>query len=247
MALPTRKIIGKTYSQDGAILTSARIEAVLEKVTAVDSGLVFPFPQKGTAFSDANGDFEITVYAGATYRIRTYGQDTFSHAETVVAVPEGTGDINIGVLTASTEIEGNESAIATIEASFNQKIEAAIAAVELSGGSDDLRTGTSPTALSGHRVVASVGGVIEYASNSNAATAFNIVGISTNAGTDITYRTKGILNEPSWSWNDGPIFLGADGLLTQSPDLSAAFSLQVGTALTSQQIQVSIQTPIFRS
>lgn len=107
------------------------------------------------------------------------------------------------------------------------------------------------TALSGHRAVTldSIG-KLNYASNDNYVHSFKLLGMTTGAvaeGALATVLFAGELTEPSWNWNINlPIFLGANGLLTQivpqAP--SAMFILEVAWPVTPTLIYWKIGTPI---
>jgi len=91
--------------------------------------------------------------------------------------------------------------------------------------------------LSGHRVVTpGPDDTLDYASNVVAAHLHAPLWITqgaVTAGQPATVLAYGALTESSWVWIPGvPLFLGADGLLTQTPPVApgALFSAQVGTA-----------------
>jgi hypothetical protein len=96
--------------------------------------------------------------------------------------------------------------------------------------------GTAAAALSGHRVVtASADGTWRYASNDNLADFAAPLWVTTgavDAGEQGEAVILGPMTEPSWSWTPGPVFLGANGVLTQTPPAApaAAFLAQIGYA-----------------
>lgn len=98
------------------------------------------------------------------------------------------------------------------------------------------RSGIAAVALSGHRVVTpQVNGQLNYASNDNAVHLAAPLWITTGAaspGSSVDVLLTGLMVEPSWSWTPGPVYLGANGQLTQSPPAApgALFLAQVGTA-----------------
>lgn len=104
--------------------------------------------------------------------------------------------------------------------------------------------------MSGHRMVlpASVGSV-DYASSANPHHALRVLGMTQGAavaGDPVDIQVTDEITEPGWSWVPGPVFLGADGLLTQvQPQApSAAFSLVVGHALSPTTIFIQLGIPI---
>lgn len=106
---------------------------------------------------------------------------------------------------------------------------------------------TAPAAvnLSGHRAVtARPDGSLEYASNTNPAHLAAPIWVTTQAagvGDDVDVVVFGVLDEPTWSWTPGPIYLGAGGLLVQTPPTAAGgtlFLAQVAVATASGRIFV---------
>jgi len=78
---------------------------------------------------------------------------------------------------------------------------------------------TAGEALGGHRVVAvnAIGQAV-YASSNSTLIPIGITLGAASAGADVAIQIAGEMKEPSWSWDvASPIFLGADGVLTQSP------------------------------
>lgn len=112
-------------------------------------------------------------------------------------------------------------------------------------------TYTAGVNLSGHRMVlldASRNAI--YADNTTAAHAVQVYGLTKTAaltGESVEIVRNVEVLEPTWSWtHGGAIYLGANGLLTQTPPTSpAVFSLCVGFATASNRMFVSIGTPIF--
>ena len=112
-------------------------------------------------------------------------------------------------------------------------------------------TYTAGANLSGHRMVlldASRNAI--YADNATGTHAAQVLGMTKGAatlGTQVEVLRNVEVLEPTWSWiHGGAIYLGANGLLTQTPPTSpAVFSLCVGFATASNRMFVSIGTPIF--
>lgn len=115
-------------------------------------------------------------------------------------------------------------------------------------GSDHL-TKTAGVALGGHRMVTldAVGEAI-YADSSILAHAHKVLGMTTGAailGAPIDILRMGEFSEPSWSWIlDEPLFLGTDGLLTQTPPVSG-FSLIVAFPISATMVYVDLREPIY--
>lgn len=117
------------------------------------------------------------------------------------------------------------------------------------GGTDIVRPASID--LSGHRVVLldGQGGAI-YASNADHTHANRIVGMTKHAavaGAPVALAIYGEVVEPSWNWNvDLPVYLGADGFLTQTPPEAPAakFSVVVGFPISATTLFINIGIPI---
>ncbi len=103
--------------------------------------------------------------------------------------------------------------------------------------------------LGGHRVVYANEGSAFYASADNADTAMQIAGITTHAaamGGDIQVQSAGPLTEPSWDWDvTKPIFLGLNGLMTQTVNMAWNFIRIVGYPTGLHSMMVSLEEPVF--
>lgn len=106
---------------------------------------------------------------------------------------------------------------------------------------------TAATALGGHRVVRATGlGGVEYASSANSSHFGTVIGITTAAAEqDETAEilTVGHVTEPSWSWQPGELFLGVNGLLTQTAPTSG-FLQVIGTAVSPTRALIEPEQPI---
>ncbi len=104
--------------------------------------------------------------------------------------------------------------------------------------------GTAATPLSGHRAVtAGPDGTWRYASNDNladlAAPLWITIG-AVDAGAQGEAVILGPITDPTWSWTPGPVYLGMNGLLTQTPPTApdAAFLVQIGFATSATTLFV---------
>lgn len=107
-------------------------------------------------------------------------------------------------------------------------------------------------AIGGHRVChIQSDGKVEYATNADPTHAFLSVGVSVNAGNDgdtISVITNGTIDEPSWSWTpQASLFLGTNGLLTQTCPSAPAFARIVANAISATLIYVNPSIPIFQN
>lgn len=104
-------------------------------------------------------------------------------------------------------------------------------------------------AIGGHRVVVTNGdGTCSYADASNVAHKMRIVGISSSAaidGADVIIVTLGKIIETSWNWTIGePVFVGTNGLLTQTAPTTPSFQHIIGVAIDADTIFVQQNQPI---
>ena len=102
--------------------------------------------------------------------------------------------------------------------------------------------------IGGHRAVcAAFSGYVKYSDSRDVAGASSVVGISLHAAEDgdfINVANSGELIEPSWNWTqDLPIFVGAEGVLTQAPP-DTGFQLVVAVATSANSALLSIKQPI---
>lgn len=104
--------------------------------------------------------------------------------------------------------------------------------------------GTASRPLSGHRVVTPLeDGSLDYASNDNPghlAAPLWVTATAAGTGGEIEFVVIGLMTEPSWSWTPGPVYLGVNGVLTQTPPAApaAAFLAQVGFATSATSLFV---------
>lgn len=103
-------------------------------------------------------------------------------------------------------------------------------------------------ALGGHRVVVlNAAAAAVYASNAVPEHLHKVLGLTTGAvilGAEATVQTGGEMTEPTWAWTlDAPIFLGANGLLTQTPPVSG-FLLVVAFPVTATKIFIKLREPL---
>ena len=103
--------------------------------------------------------------------------------------------------------------------------------------------------LSGHQVIAidSAGQAI-YASSDNAAHALRIAGVSVAAAAaaaPVTVMSAGLIEHGGWSWTPGqPVFVGLNGVLTQTLPPTSVYSRVIGQAVGATRLLVDLQPPI---
>lgn len=107
--------------------------------------------------------------------------------------------------------------------------------------------------LGGHRIVRSTGtNMADYADNRFADHGDDILGLTLEAaasGATVRIANGNEVTEPSWNWiPQQPIFLGENGVLTQTPpepDGTAAFIVEVGFAQAPTVVMVRVGTSIY--
>lgn len=103
-------------------------------------------------------------------------------------------------------------------------------------------------AIGGQRmVIGNSDGSVSYADASTAAHLGKVLGLSFNAannGENVAVLVFGYTEFNGWAWNTSlPIYLGTNGLLTQTPAVSG-FSQIVATAETATRIYLRLREPI---
>lgn len=101
---------------------------------------------------------------------------------------------------------------------------------------------TAATAIGGHRVVIAGDDGVEIASSDNPAHAGRVVGVTTGAaeqGATAFVQQTGELVELSWNWTLSPIYLGTNGVLTQTAP-AVGFSQQIGVATAPTKILINV-------
>lgn len=110
------------------------------------------------------------------------------------------------------------------------------------GGNTDLSY-TAATSLSALRAVTLDNlNQVTYATNTTLANA-QVLGITVtaaNAGSNVLVRTIGIMNDASWNFVKGPIFLGVNGALTQSAPTGGLVVAPIGRALSQTIIYIDV-------
>lgn len=113
-----------------------------------------------------------------------------------------------------------------------------------------LMTGIAGEPLGGHRMVTTnASGQIIYASNTAAAHAGRVVGITTGAaaqGATVTIQPIGSITESAWAWvPESVLFLGANGQLSATPPASGFVQI-IGYAQTATTIYLQLYQPFLR-
>lgn len=112
---------------------------------------------------------------------------------------------------------------------------------------------TASATVGGHRIVRSTGaGLVAHATNVTEAHGDDVVGMTlgaATAGTAVAVQRSGSVSFNGWSWTPlEPVFLGVDGLLTQTPPVAeagAAFALCIGHAEAPDRVFLNPQPTIY--
>jgi hypothetical protein len=89
-------------------------------------------------------------------------------------------------------------------------------------------------------------GLAKYATPDSLANSV-VIGISTTAastGQNITIKTSGQITDASWNWTKGAIYLGANGVLTQTAPSGGSIVVHVAKAITATTLIIDIDTII---
>ena len=165
---------------------------------------------------------------------------------------DGDGMVRIVSLAHRTEAYAHWSDIGTLEGEAFSDGSAALAylTTELAkrrGAPVALApTYTAASVIGGHRVVRLLpDGSVDLASCADPDCLGSVIGITTQAadvGAQVAVAVGGEVDEPSWSWQPGPIYLGEEGALTQVAPASG-FVVRVALALGASRILVAIDDP----
>lgn len=102
------------------------------------------------------------------------------------------------------------------------------------------------TPMSGHRCVRMDGDVLRTVSVddvTHADTCFALTIGGGAAGTYVEVQSGGVVEEPGWSWRPGPVFVGLDGVLTQTL-IRGTFEQRVGTAVGPTRMLLVIEPAV---
>lgn len=161
-----------------------------------------------------------------------------------VAVEVASPTLAVGVTTPTIAVEMTTP---TIVVSIPQGEQGPQGPAGAAGGPDISVVASS--ALGGNRVVALNGSYeAEYADCSNPNHRNITVGVTTGAaalGDLVTVRLAGEMTEAGWSWTPRALlFLGTNGLLTETPPASPSFQKIIAVAITPTTILISQAQPI---
>ncbi len=100
--------------------------------------------------------------------------------------------------------------------------------------------------LSALRVVYELDGEVFYLDPADAAHVDQVLGVTLTSallGQPINVQSAGTLDDATWAFTPGPVWLGAAGSLTQLPP-AGGFDVLIGAAVSATRINLNIQEPI---
>lgn len=103
------------------------------------------------------------------------------------------------------------------------------------------------TILSALHVVYESQGRVYLLSADDEAHADLVLGLtltSSDQGASVAVKRAGVVDDMTWSWVPGQVWLGANGNLTQTPP-SAGVDLAVGTAVSATRLVINLQQPLY--
>lgn len=66
---------------------------------------------------------------------------------------------------------------------------------------------------------------------------------SGSIGTDITIQTQGFVDDSAWSWTEGHVWCGPNGVLTQTPPTSG-WDFIIGFATSATRLYIDLNEPV---
>lgn len=169
-----------------------------------------------------------------------------SEPKTTVVVEDDDGSIALLTELEVSTVEVQAPRTLTIERTVVEIVELGVEGPQGPSGTNRFLR-TAAVIVSGHRiVVARADGAVEYADNTLSLRRAPWLTTRAALANDIVeVLALGELIEPSWAWIPGePLYLGSNGLMTQTPPLAPAFLLELGVALTPTSIFYDPKMPI---
>lgn len=100
--------------------------------------------------------------------------------------------------------------------------------------------------LSALRVVYELDGLVFQLSPNDAGHIDLLLGLAITAapsGTATNIQLIGAVDDTGWSWTPGPVWLGSNGALTQTPPTSG-FDVRIGAAVSATRVVLNIEEPL---
>ena len=101
--------------------------------------------------------------------------------------------------------------------------------------------------VSALRMVYELNGQVFYLDYRDANTIYLLLGLTLSgaqAGELLNIQRAGVVEDSSWAWAPGALFLGPDGSITQNPPVDG-FCVLLGSAVSATRIILDINRPIY--
>ena len=148
---------------------------------------------------------------------------------------------SVSVIDKKQIVEASTGAKIVNASEKNQIVKVASAGLRGPAGADTRSfTAVAGESLGGHRAVYIDNNEAFYASASDTAIPGQVVGVTTQAavtGGNVDIRFAGTLDESSWSFAPGPVYVGQDGVLVQTRP-TTGWVLNIGVAVTPTRLLI---------
>lgn len=104
--------------------------------------------------------------------------------------------------------------------------------------------GAAGAALNGHRAVSWSAGLLVHADPASPDLSHSCAGVieqSAQVGETVPVRADGVVTFGGWAWSPGPVWFGADGVLTQTQPAGRSRVIGFGSG---DKLNIGIQPPI---
>lgn len=119
--------------------------------------------------------------------------------------------------------------------------------VVVGGGGESSFVRQSAGALSALRIVwedeSGVVRTLDYADADHIDLIAGLTLTATATAGGVRVQREGVVDDTAWSWAPGPVYLGADGALTQTPPADG-FDVRIGSAVSQTRLYLEIEEPI---
>jgi len=248
--ITTRDVQGIVRRIDGTPWGGVRVQFTLDRSTW-DGDALYPRDAK-SVLSGADGRFTATLWTNSLAALPVRYVVTWPGRSASFVLAPGDGPIDItevltGALPAHTPV-GAATVADVVNAAVARHNADAFAHPGLGGGGASVALAAlAGQTLGGHRGVwCDAQGRAWYANATNDS-AERVAGVTLHAadvGGTIAVQSAGEITEAGWNWQPGPVFLGTNGMLTQTPAANAAL-VQIGIASRATALIVRIGIPFF--
>lgn len=175
------------------------------------------------------------TFTNATDRLNTTLVFTSAHVDKLALQLD---DYSLWMLTSINPVTWVQQTIGTV-------IQSVVNNTSINGNTSFINI-TPSVPVGGHRIIVGLSTGYELADNTNLDHFGKVLGITTSATNGVNSTnliTGNYLTEQSWSFALGNIFVGTNGMLTQTVP-TVGFIQQIATAISPTEIIVNIKPPI---